>query len=228
MYALHVWIFLLKTATRHLNVFWQCAYTCIVVVLLAGCGQPIQIGNRTPRPSGTPLVGTASPVVTGDTIQATTVDTSAVDTSTTATVVADATVIADTTPTVSSAITVVITPIIRATPTGDERWTAFVANRSAYDTPQRLQALAPTPLLWLDPHNGQVLEIGYLNGEFFATAQLALASNGQSAYEVDYVINQDYGLTSISRALVTRMNDAGYAASVRAFVQASDNIVPAP
>ncbi len=146
----------------------------------------------------------------------------------TATVVADATVIADTTATTAPIIDVVITPLMRATPTGDERWSAFVRDRTGYDTPQRLTTIAPVSLMWLDPRNGQVLEIGYLNGDFFATAQLVLASNNQSAYEVDYTINQDYGLTSISRALITRMNEAGYAASVRAFVLASDNIVPAP
>lgn len=198
----------------------------MVLVVLAGCGQPIQITNRTPRPSGTRLVATTQPVNPDDTQVAT----PAIVTSdeSTATVVADATVIADISPTTAPAVNVVITPIIRATPTGDERWAAFISGRTAYDAPRRMTALVPTPLLWLDPRNGQVLEIGYLNGDFFATAQIIRASDNQPAYEVDYTINQDYGLTSISRALVTRMNEAGYAASVRAFVIASDNIVPAP
>lgn len=199
----------------------------VALWLLAGCGQPIQLSNRTPRASGTPLIATDQPVAPNDTAVATAVA-SSTDEGVTATVVADAAVVVEASPTAESLITVVITPVIKATPTGDERWAAFVGSRSAYEAPQRLQTLAPSPLLWLDPRNGQVLEIGYLNGEFFATAQLVLTSNGQSAYEVDYVINQDYGLTSISRALIMRMNDAGYAASVRAYVLASDSIVPAP
>ena len=196
----------------------------MVLLVLTGCGQPIQINNRTPRPSGTRLVDTAT---TGDMQQTTTPAT--VDGATvTVPIPVAATVVADTSPTVALVLDVVITPVIRATPTGDERWAVFVSNRTAYDTPQRFTTLAPTPLLWLDPRNGQVLEIGYLNGDFFATAQLVLASNNQSAYEVDYTINQDFGLTSISQALITRMNEAGYAASVRAFVPASDTIVPTP
>ena len=174
------------------------------------------------------LVTTPSAVTTANPDTTTTPATTAAAIDTTTTVVADATVVADTTATTAPIIDVVITPIIRATPTGDERWAAFVRDRTGYDTPQRLTTLAPVALQWLDPRNGQVLEIGYLNGDFVATAQLVLTSNNESAYEVDYTINQDFGLTSISRALITRMNDAGYAASVRAFVLASDNIVPAP
>jgi hypothetical protein len=89
----------------------------------------------------------------------------------------------------------------------------------------RMSTLAPSPLLWLDPRNGQVLEIGLLNGDFVATATMNLTSDNSKAYEVEYRINQDYGLTSISEAVAMRMRDAGYAASVRAFVVATDNII---
>lgn len=221
------WIFLLKTSTHYHGRLGYFVCIGVVLLVLTGCGQPIQINNRTPRPSGTRLVDTVQPTMAGDLQQTTMPDT--VDGATiTVPIQADATIVAETSPTTALIVDVVITPIIRATPTGDERWAAFVSNRTAYDTPQRFTTLAPTPLLWLDPRNGQVLEIGYLNGDFFATAQLVLASNNQSAYEVDYTINQDFGLTSISRALITRMNEAGYAASVRAFVPTSDTIVPTP
>lgn len=221
------WIFLLKTPTYFHGRFWHLVCISVVLLVVAGCGQPIQINNRTPRPSGTRLVDTVQPTRAGD-IQATLApDTEDIATPA-ATNVADAAVVAEMSPTSALVIDVVITPVIRATPTGDERWSTFVSSRTAYEAPQRLTTLVPTPLLWLDPRNGQVVEIGYLNGDFLATAQLVLTSNNQSAYEVDYTINQDYGLTSISRALITRMNEAGYAASVRAFVPAGDTIVPTP
>jgi hypothetical protein len=125
-------------------------------------------------------------------------------------------------------ISIIITPQLRATPTGDERWAAFVRDRVAFEAPQRMMTLAPSPLLWLDPRNGQVLEIGMLNGSFAATARMVLTSDMHEAYEVEYTINQDYGLTAISDAIVMRMRDAGYTASVRAFVVASDDVVQAP
>jgi hypothetical protein len=125
-------------------------------------------------------------------------------------------------------ISIIITPQLRATPTGDERWAAFVRDRVAFEAPQRMTTLAPSPLLWLDPRNGQVLEIGMLNGSFAATARMVLTPDTHEVYEVEYTINQDYGLTAISDAIVMRMRDAGYTASVRAFVVASDNIVQAP
>jgi hypothetical protein len=54
---------------------------------------------------------------------------------------------------------------------------------------------------------------------------MILTSDSSAAYEVDYRINQDFGLTSISEAVAMRMRDAGYAASVRAFVVITDNVV---
>lgn len=122
-------------------------------------------------------------------------------------------------------VNIEVTPRLRATPTGDERWAAFAGQRQLFDTPVRVTTLQPTPLLWLDPRNGQVLEIGLLNGDFVATAQIVLTSDNSVAYEVDYRINQDFGLTSISEAVAMRMRDAGYAASVRAFVVVTDNVV---
>ncbi len=134
--------------------------------------------------------------------------------------------VADTTPVVEEVvINIQVTPRMRATPTGDERWATFTTQRQLFDTPKRITTLQPTPLLWLDPRNGQVLEIGLLNGDFVATAQMVLTSDNSAAYEVDYRINQDFGLTSISEAVAMRMRDAGYAASVRAFVVITDNVV---
>jgi hypothetical protein len=169
---------------------------------------------------GTPVV-TPSIEASGDTAQGTTPQVGATD-------VVSATLVPVGTSVATPAINIVITPQLRATPTGDERWAVFVNERVAFDTPQRMVTLAPSQLLWLDPRNGQVLEIGLLNGGFVATARMVLTSDKHEAYEVEYTINQDYGLTAISDAIVMRMRDAGYTASVRAFVMASDTVIQAP
>lgn len=204
------------TCTRTLKDF-RMTHTCWtrrlvigVTVLLVSCGQPIQINNRTPQPSGTPLI-----VATDGTVLPEGTDVA----------LADATSMPPAEQATTPVEVVVVTPRLVATPTGDERWAAFVSNRSAFESPMRMSTLAPSPLLWLDPRNGQVIEIGLLNGDFVATATMNLTSDNSKAYEVEYRINQDYGLTSISEAVAMRMRDAGYAASVRAFVVANDNII---
>lgn len=202
---------------------WKRRIALGMAVLLVSCGQPIQINNRTPQASGTPLIATTEAPTPPEGTMA---DPAA------ATMPAPDQTMAPAEQTVAPAevaITpvevVVVTPRLVATPTGDERWAAFISNRSAFESPIRLSTLAPSPLLWLDPRNGQVLEIGLLNGDFVATATMNLTSDNSKAYEVEYRINQDYGLTSISEAVAMRMRDAGYAASVRAFVVATDNII---
>ena len=221
----------MKTKLHRPYIRWQLLLLGWCLLLLTNCGQPIQILNRTPRASGTRLVANNStpiaPIGTPDTSasgEATVVATPQIGASD----VVSATLIPEGTSVPTPAISVIITPQLRATPTGDERWAAFVRDRVAFDVPQRMTTLAPSPLLWLDPRNGQVLEIGMLNGSFAATARMVLTSDTHEAYEVEYTINQDYGLTAISDAIVMRMRDAGYTASVRAFVVASDTIVQAP
>jgi hypothetical protein len=196
--------------------WWRIGLTSAVLFVITSCGQPIQPLSRTPLASRTPVndgtvattEATTTPAEANSTVAATP------ETATEATSVVDELV-----------VNIEVTPRLRATPTGDERWAAFTTQRQLFDTPRRITTLQPTPLLWLDPRNGQVLEIGLLNGDFVATAQIILTSDNSAAYEVDYRINQDFGLTSISEAVAMRMRDAGYAASVRAFVVITDNVV---
>jgi len=198
--------------------WWRIGLTSAVFLLLTSCGQPIQPLSRTPLASRTPA--TTAPGETPEVPNATQEPTQPVDTSTTPAVDPTATSVIE-----ELVVNIEVTPRLRATPTGDERWSAFAGQRQLFDTPIRVTTLQPTPLLWLDPRNGQVLEIGLLNGDFVATAQIVLTSDNSVAYEVDYRINQDFGLTSISEAVAMRMRDAGYAASVRAFVVVTDNVV---
>jgi len=209
---------------RMTHTCWTRRLVIGVTVLLVSCGQPIKINNRTPQPSGTPLIVASDGTVLPEGTDVALADTTSMPPAEQAT-----TPVEPTSAPADVAMTpvevVVVTPRLVATPTGDERWAAFVSNRSAFESPMRMSTLAPSPLLWLDPRNGQVIEIGLLNGDFVATATMNLTSDNRKAYEVEYRINQDYGLTSISEAVAMRMRDAGYAASVRAFVVANDNII---
>jgi hypothetical protein len=81
-------------------------------------------------------------------------------------------------------------------------------------------------LLWYDPRTGQSLEIGTLLGEFQASAQFTLRGSDQPAIEVPYRINNDFGLTAISDAIVQRMNEAGYGERVDAYVLLSEAVQP--
>jgi hypothetical protein len=196
--------------------WWRIGLTSAVLFVITSCGQPIQPLSRTPLASRTPVTEVAA-----GTIVATNAPADAnITTVATPAMMTDATTVVE-----ELVVNIEVTPRMRATPTGDERWAAFTTQRQLFDTPRRITTLQPTPLLWLDPRNGQVLEIGLLNGDFIATAQIMLTSDTSAAYEVDYRINQDFGLTSISEAVAMRMRDAGYAASVRAFVVITDNVV---
>ncbi len=192
--------------------WWRIGLTSAFFLIMTSCGQPIQPLSRTPLVSRTPATSddAGTPVVTP----------TPSDPNATLAPTSEATAVIE-----ELVVNIEVTPRLRATPTGDERWAAFAGQRQLFDTPIRVTTLQPTPLLWLDPRNGQVLEIGLLNGDFVATAQIVLTSDNSVAYEVDYRINQDFGLTSISEAVAMRMRDAGYAASVRAFVVVTDNVV---
>jgi hypothetical protein len=211
------------------HVRWQSMLIAWYLLLLANCGNPIQLINHLAQPNRTQLVdaGSNTPESTATAIPAVSVGiTQRVGLATNAPKTDSGVEIPNQTN--ALIIDIMITPQLRATPTGDERWGTFFSNRVAFGSPQKMTALAPSPLLWLDPRNGQVLEIGMLNGEFAATAHLVMKSDNQAAFEVEYTINQRYGLTSISEAIVQRMHSAGFEANVRGFVIAGDSIVQAP
>ncbi len=71
---------------------------------------------------------------------------------------------------------------------------------------------------------GQTLEIGILLGDVPVQARFRLRTTGESAFEVPYRINQDFGLTAISEAVRSRMEAAGYTVSVEAFLLESDAV----
>jgi hypothetical protein len=121
--------------------------------------------------------------------------------------------------------------IVPATPSfigSEQRWRAQQQQRSVFDPPKFYEARSPITLFWYDPATGQVLEIGTLRGIFPAQAQFIFRPTNTVSLEVPYRINGDFGLTSISDAVLERMSDSGYTTTVEAFVSLSESIVPKP
>jgi hypothetical protein len=121
--------------------------------------------------------------------------------------------------------------IVPATPAfigSEQRWRTQQQQRIVFDPPRFYEVRSPIPLLWYDPATGQVLEIGTLRGIFPAQAQFTFRPTNMVSLEVPYRINGDFGLTSISDAVLERMNNAGYTTTVEAFVSLSESIVQKP
>lgn len=110
----------------------------------------------------------------------------------------------------------------------EARWRAQQIDREVINPVRLYETSAPTQLLWYDPATGQVLEIGSLHGAFPVQAQFTFRPTRASALEVPYRINNDFGLTSISDALLTRMQHSGSDQYVEAFVLLTDAIKPRP
>jgi hypothetical protein len=213
-------------------VYVRYCWLALIVVVVAGCGQPLQINTpsspRTTRAAGPP---TASPAIeaTPATADAGTVPT--------ANQPIEATQAAPATPTVSAAPTIPA-PIPPATPAvvvipqtaiplnNEQRWRAQQIDRQPFDQQRLYIANTDVALLWYDPMTGQSLEIGTIRGEFPAQAQFILRNDRHPALEVPYRINQDFGLTAISEAVRARMKTAGYTESVEAYIERTEAVVP--
>lgn len=92
----------------------------------------------------------------------------------------------------------------------EERWRAQQQDRLVFDG---LQAYftSGSELWWFDPVNQQHVILGRLTGEFVAQAQFLPRGQGLQALEIPYQVNNSYGLTALSPALLERIASAGYA-----------------
>lgn len=208
--------------------------TLLGLLLLAGCGQALQIPNTAPGQARTAVQASPRPTQTTPATAATAVPTGAVEEATPAAFPSTTLVptIEPTAPPAGTALAPAPTSsvvIIPQTPTplsNHDRWRAQQVDRQVLEGAQTFVARNPAPLLWFDPVTGQSLEIGTVLGDFTVQARFALRSTGQQALEVPYRINIDYGLTSISDAVRSRMQAAGYTESVEAYVIQTDDTVP--
>jgi hypothetical protein len=194
-------------------------------LVLAGCGQPLQIR---------PAAGKASPIPSGPAITAVpssggaTPSQAAPPSSYPATPEASP---APASPTAAEASPAPAPASPAATLTGEQLqaiWRAEQAERVDFAPPRTYLAQQPVELRWLDPRSGQSLVVGRLIGEFPAQATFKLRSSGLPALLVVYTIDQSFGLTAISPALKTRMRAAGIADTAETYVLLSTDIAQKP
>lgn len=210
-------------------------YMLLIVLVLAGCGQPLQIGTpsqtlvrptRLPSDTALPSV-TANSVPSGAPPAQATPDLTAIPF---ATATIEPTVGVEATPAISITATltpaVVVVPLTRMPETNQQRWRAQQQVRKVNDPPRLYIALIPATLWWYDPLTNQSVPIGTISGEFPVQAEFILRGAQQAALEVPYRINADFGLTAISEAVRERMQAAGYSQSVEAYVLRTDDIQP--
>lgn len=206
---------------------WRFLVVLLLLGGLAGCGQPLVTPlARATRPAG--ATATRSPArATADATQVSVASSATPEIAPSAapTAAPAATITLSPTTAPSPTPAVIITPQITAQ-TNEQRWRAQELNREVFDPPRLFVANSPVTLQWYDPVTGQAVEIGQIFGVFPAQAQFTLRDGNRLAFETPYRINNDFGLTAISDAVVQRMHAAGYQESVEAFVLQSDAIQP--
>jgi hypothetical protein len=207
----------------------------LIVLVLAGCGQPLQIGTPPQtqvRPTRLPS-DTAPPSVTANSVPSAAPPAQATPDLTTtpfATVAIEPTAGVSITPAIPIAATptpaVIVVPLTQVPETNQQRWRAQQQDRKVNDPPKIYIARNPATLWWHDPLTSQSVPIGTISGEFPVQAEFILRGAQQAALEVPYVINVDFGLTAISEAVRERMKAAGYSQSVEAYVLQTADIQP--
>ena len=210
-------------------------YMLLIVLVLAGCGQPLQIGTPSQtqvRPTWLPS-DMALPSVTANSVPSAAPPAQATPELTAipfATAPIEPTVGVEATPAMPIAATltpaVIVVPLTQMPETNQERWRAQQLDRKVNDPPRLYIARNPVTLWWYDPLTSQSVPIGTISGEFPVQAEFILRGAQQAALEVPYRINADFGLTAISEAVWERMKAAGYSQSVEAYVLRTDDTQP--
>lgn len=212
-----------------------------MVMVLAGCGQPMQIGTPTQTQVQSPLPpditvqpsvtainmpSAAPPTQIAPELEATPAAAATAEPTAARTPTAGVTVTATTSLTATLIPAVIVVPATQPPTTSEGRWRAQEQDRNINDPPRIYIAKNPTTLWWFDPSTSQSLTIGTISGEFPVQAEFILRSTQQAALEVPYRINNDFGLTAISEAVRERMKAAGYTQSVEAYVLRTADIQP--
>jgi hypothetical protein len=118
------------------------------------------------------------------------------------------------------------TLILPATPAlnNEARWRAQQIDRLVFD-PIQTYSTTSSDLWWYDPVNQQSIILGTIAGNFTAQAEFILRSQGRAALEVPYQVNQSYGLTALSPAILDRIAAAGYTDWIETYVFRAPNVV---
>jgi hypothetical protein len=109
--------------------------------------------------------------------------------------------------------------------TNEERWRRQQQNRNVFEAPQAFYT-SGSELWWYDPVQQQSVILGTFSGPFEAQARFTLRGLGVSALEVPYKINERYGLTAISPALIERIRAAGYDEWIETYIIEGPNVRP--
>jgi hypothetical protein len=126
------------------------------------------------------------------------------------------------TPPPESAPTIVLpTPEVL---TNEARWRAQQIDRVVLD-PVRIYTTPSSDLWWFDPVNQQSIILGTIAGDFPVQAEFVLRGQGRDALEIPYQINQSYGLTALSPAVLDRIAAAGYSDWIETYVFRAPNVV---
>lgn len=112
-------------------------------------------------------------------------------------------------PTATPTPDITIVPPTLPPVTYEERWRLQQREREVFDKPRSYTTSGST-LWWYDPVNQQHVALGSFSGDFVAQSQFSLPGKDETALEVPYHINESYGLTSISPALLERIEEVGY------------------
>lgn len=212
-------------------------YMLLMVLVLAGCGRPLQIGAPSPvqmQPTRVPTDAALPniPATSVPSIVSATQATVELDATPFAMVAITPTVTEEVaaTPTVPPAATatpaVIVVPLTQMPETNEQRWREQEQDRKVNDPPLIYIAPNSVTLWWYDPLISQAVQIGSISGEFPVQAEFILRGTQQAALEVPYRINSDFGLTAISEAVRGRMKAAGYSQSVEAYVMRTADIHP--
>jgi len=105
----------------------------------------------------------------------------------------------------------------------EARWRAQQENRQVFPEPQSYSTTG-SELLWFDPVTQQSLTLGTITGGFTAQASFVLRGPGVEALEVPYQLNQSYGLTALSPAVVERVRAAGFEDWIETYVIVTPNV----
>ncbi len=124
-------------------------------------------------------------------------------------------------PTPTVTIIIELAPITQLS--NEERWRRQQVDRQPFESMQNYYTNG-SELWWYDPINQQHLIVGTFDGSFVAQARFVLRDQGVTALEVPYQINQSYGVTAISPAIIERMRVAGYTEWVETYVIETPNV----
>ena len=201
----------------------RCFWAVVLgVCFVSSCAQPLPLQRATPsvvREARTPSASNVTPTTGGFAVP------KGGQAAATITSTGSAIAVIPTLPATPGTNVVVPSTLVAVSPA--DMWQAQQTERVPFEPARIYRASVPVALLWFDPATGQTLEVGRVIGEFRVVAEFGLKQQASAkAFAVPYRIDQDYGMTSISSAVVARMRAAGYSDAVEAYILAEDSITP--